>query len=106
MHKVAVRRKIPWVIVLAGMLALALIACGCTTSPGGQATPTPTGTPVPTTTPTQVLEGLPIYNASYDGEAIAVSPGQRFAIVLDENPTTGYSWNATLSAGLVSIGEG
>jgi predicted secreted protein len=105
MRPITVRRKIPWVIMLAGMLALALIACGCTTSPGGPATPSPTGTPVPTATSTQVLENLPAYNASYNGQTIAVSPGQRFAIVLDENPTTGYSWNATLTPGLVNTGE-
>jgi inhibitor of cysteine peptidase len=107
MHLITVRRKIPWAIVLAGMLALALIACGCTTSPGGPATPSPTGTPTPAATPTQVpWAGLPIYNETYNGATIVVSPGERVAIVLDENPTTGYSWNATFSPGLVDTGEG
>jgi inhibitor of cysteine peptidase len=107
MHLITVRRKIPWAIVLAGMLALALIVCGCTTSPGGPATPSPTETPVPTATSTQVpWAGLPLYNESYNGETIAVSPGERFVIALEENPTTGYSWNATFSSGLIDTGEG
>jgi inhibitor of cysteine peptidase len=107
MHLVTVRRTIPWAIVLAGMLAMALIACGCTTSPGGPVTPTPTESPAPTETSTQVpWAGLPLYNESYNGETIAVSPGERFVIALGENPTTGYSWNATFTTGLVTTGEG
>jgi inhibitor of cysteine peptidase len=107
MHLITVRRKSPWAIMLAGMLALALIACGCTTSPGGPAVPTPTTTPVPTETPVQVpWTGLPLYNESYNDQTIVISPGERIAIALGENPTTGYSWNTTFSPGLVSTAEG
>jgi inhibitor of cysteine peptidase len=33
------------------------------------------------------------------GESVAVGVGQRFAIELDSNPTTGYSWQLTAPPG-------
>jgi predicted secreted protein len=107
MHLIILRRKIPWALVLAGIIAMALVMCGCTTSPGGPSAPSQTPTPAPMETPVQApWTGLPLYNESYDGQTISLSPGEKIAIALGENPTTGYSWNATFSPGLVSTAEG
>ncbi|MBP1929512.1 putative secreted protein [Methanolinea mesophila] len=108
MYTATVRKKTPWALLLAGMLALALVVAGCTMSPGGPPTPSPTTTtPVPAETPVQVpWTGLPLYNESDNGRTITVSPGERIAIALGENPTTGYSWNATFNAGLLNTAEG
>lgn len=40
------------------------------------------------------------YGAADNGKTITVSEGSSFKIILDENPTTGYTWNATLTPGL------
>jgi predicted secreted protein/putative hemolysin len=35
-----------------------------------------------------------------NGKTEKIAQGTRFAVVLKENPTTGYEWNATVSSGL------
>ena len=35
-----------------------------------------------------------------NGKTETIAQGTRFAVVLKENPTTGYTWNATVSTGL------
>jgi len=40
------------------------------------------------------------FNDANDGSTVNVSWTSKFAITLEENPTTGYSWNMTLSPGL------
>ncbi|NLD57931.1 MAG: DUF333 domain-containing protein [Methanomicrobiales archaeon] len=35
-----------------------------------------------------------------NGKTGTIAKGTRFAVVLKENPTTGYTWNATVSSGL------
>ncbi|MCK9593277.1 MAG: protease inhibitor I42 family protein [Methanoregula sp.] len=70
------------------MLMLILLVSGCTQQ---AATPTP----VPT-------EGKKMFTFTEtdNGKSGDITQNTRFAIVLAENPTTGFMWNATLSPGL------
>ncbi len=40
------------------------------------------------------------FGAADNGKEISISEGTTFNIILDENPTTGYSWNTTVTSGL------
>jgi predicted secreted protein/putative hemolysin len=59
---------------------------GC--KPGLQATPTADGKKMVT------------FTEADNGKSADITQNTRFAVVLAENPTTGYTWNATLSPGL------
>jgi predicted secreted protein/putative hemolysin len=59
---------------------------GC--QPGLTATPSPEGKKMVT------------FTEADNGKTQDITQNTRFAVVLAENPTTGYTWNATLSAGL------
>lgn len=87
-------------LVLAGLV----FVCGCTQQPAVTPTPPPT-TPV-STTPVPGKE-VPMYNESANGSTIMVATrGETFGIRLNENPTTGYSWNATITPGLILVSDG
>lgn len=45
------------------------------------------------------------YTGSDNGKAITVKSGETFTVKLDENPTTGYSWNMTVGDGLKIIND-
>lgn len=87
-----------------------ILVCGCT-QPATQpvtpaATPTATSTPVATTAAPQTtvippVTTMKVYNESASGKTITVPLNGTFAVVLLENPTTGYSWNVTVTSGLV-----
>ncbi|MFA4929662.1 MAG: protease inhibitor I42 family protein [Patulibacter sp.] len=117
--------KTPYVIAGIGcilILAVVLIA-GCTGSsditvaPQTSAVPSTTSTTAdivplftPATTPAAVgsvtLDGSitavrTIYvNSTANGEIITIPMGERIVVRLNENPTTGYTWNATAAKGL------
>ena len=40
------------------------------------------------------------YSAADNGKTISMKGGEAILVALDENPTTGYSWNVTASPGL------
>lgn len=40
------------------------------------------------------------YGVADNGRSITLGEGTTFKIILDENPTTGYSWNTTVTSGL------
>ena len=40
------------------------------------------------------------YGSADNGKTITLSEGTTFKIILNENPTTGYSWNTTATSGL------
>ena len=117
--------KTPYVIAGIGcilILAVVLIA-GCTGSSG--TTITPQASAVPSTTSTTVgivplftpATATPaaepvtrdgsitavrtIYvNSTANGEIVTIPMGERIVVRLKENPTTGYTWNATAAKGL------
>jgi inhibitor of cysteine peptidase len=100
-------------VAITGILILCLasiLVCGCTQPPvqpaTPTATPTATSTPVATTAPPQAtatppVTSMKVYNESANGNTITVPLNGTFAVVLLENPTTGYSWNMTVTSGLV-----
>jgi inhibitor of cysteine peptidase len=102
--KVFRNQIIPGIIGLGIMLAMVVLVCGCIQQ---SPTPTPAQTTVITppsavvTTPT-MAEGKKMFTfmAADNGGSGNITRNTRFAIVLAENPTTGFTWNETLSAGL------
>jgi inhibitor of cysteine peptidase len=99
-------RFIPGLIGLGIMLALLLLVSGCTqpavTPPADTqitaTTPAPTG--MTTTTIAEGGKRMVTFTESDNGTTGTIAHNTRFAIVLAENPTTGFMWNATLSPGL------
>lgn len=89
-------------LLLAGMLVLS----GCTTQPATTpATPTPTPTAVPTTAvPTTSApigtSDMKVYNETANGTTVKIPLNGGCIVRLAENPTTGYTWNATVTSGL------
>jgi len=53
-----------------------------------------------TAAPTAEAKNLVTFTEADNGKTENVTQNTRFAVVLAENPTTGFMWNATLSAGL------
>jgi len=68
---------------------LMVLFAGCTSQP-----PSPPATPEPTSAPVRDFSEID------NGKSVQMPLGSEFRIVLEGNPTTGYSWNATLSEGL------
>jgi inhibitor of cysteine peptidase len=92
--------------LLAGMLILS----GCTTQPAGTPTATPTATPtttvVPTTSTPVIEKDMNVYNETANGSTVKIPLGSGgFVVQLAENPSTGYSWNATVTSGLTIIDD-
>ncbi len=61
-------------------------------------------TSIPTRIPAQIYTPVgvptPIYTGNDNGRTITLSRNSIVKIQLDENPTTGYSWNTTASSGI------
>lgn len=77
---------------------LAIFMAGCTQTPGpGTGAPTPS----PTTPGMQIL----VFGQEDNGKNVTVSEGSDISLKLPENPTTGYSWNLSHSAGLALISD-
>jgi inhibitor of cysteine peptidase len=56
---------------------------------------------VAATTAAAVGKKMVTFTEADDGKTADISQGSRFAVQLQENPTTGYEWNATVTSGLV-----
>jgi len=104
-----VQRKSIYSILVAGLLVICLLGAGCTSQPEeGTPTATPTAaetTDVPTVTPTPAATTEYAFNETNDNETVTLPAGSEIAIRLDENPTTGFSWNVTSSAGLEYVND-
>jgi len=94
--------KLPFFIIL--ICCAAILIAGCTQpTPPVTPTPTATATATPTASPTpSPTTGpmAPVYNESDNGMNKTLSLGTPFMVRLDENPTTGYSWNVSVTSGL------
>lgn len=90
-------------IILGGTL----LFCGCTQAPATPQTTTIPTTAIPATTqvPPVQQEKPMVYNESANNSTVTVSTGKEFVIELRENPTTGYSWNATVTPGLLIVND-
>jgi predicted secreted protein len=109
----------PWqknTLIAAGILvimAFLMIATGCTQqAPSVPATPVPAApstTGVPGTTIQQIQANtsdgnqMVTFTESDNGATKEIAAGSPFAIRLAENPTTGFSWNASASPGLAIL---
>ena len=80
-------------IIAALLLAACIAGTGCVSEQNGPAAVTPTMTP---TAPPMSF----VFNETANGTVAEVPVGSNVTIQLAENPTTGYQWNATASAGL------
>ena len=104
-----VQRKSIYSVLVAGLLVICLLGAGCTSQPEeGTPTATPTAaetTGVPTVMPTPAETTEYAFNETNDNETVTVPAGSEITISLDENPTTGYSWNVTSSAGLEYVND-
>lgn len=100
------------------ILAAGLIAAGCTGTSLAPQTPAAPLTPVTTiadpaatgTWPTPVSTSAAIVstvyvNASSNGKIVTIPMGSRVLVRLSENPSTGYTWNATASRGLAIVSD-
>lgn len=102
-------RYLPAALVLLAVAMALVLACGCT----GQSTGVPTTTaavqPAATTAAaaaaTTIAEGkkMVTFTEKDNGATEDIAKGTRFMVQLNENPTTGYQWNATTSAGLTVL---
>lgn len=85
--------------LISGVIAaciLAVLVAGCTQAPGpGTPSPTPAGTPA------AVLS----FNQESNGKNVTIGEGTPFSLSLPENPTTGYSWYLSHSAGITLLGD-
>jgi len=97
-------------LAAAVLLVACLAAAGCTgTAPAENETATPTATESPAAnvtgnaTPAETV--APVESYSYteadNNQTVTLPAGSDITISLEENPTTGFQWNATASAGLV-----
>lgn len=88
------------------MLGAMLLLSGCTTQPAGTPTATPTATPMPTTTVPINMTDFQVYNETANNTTVKIPLGSGGLMVrLIENPTTGYSWNATVTSGLTIVDD-
>jgi inhibitor of cysteine peptidase len=92
--------------ILIPLTALACIAAvilaGCTGQPGNPKT-TPGPTPAPTPAPVPAMPSS--LGQSDNGKSYTVPPGAVFQLRLPENPTTGFSWNLSVTPGLAVIND-
>jgi len=78
------------------LLAALLLAAGCTTTPSANATVTPTKT-----TAAPNVTTMAVYTVNDSGKTVPLGLQQNLSIRLPENPTTGFSWNASVTSGLL-----
>lgn len=88
--------KIALLFVGALVLAFAVVAAGCVTPP------TPSGNQTQTPAP---ADGSPVLTVAVAKDASDVFTGDKIQFVLPSNPTTGYEWNVTASAGLTVVSD-
>ncbi|MFZ0004845.1 MAG: protease inhibitor I42 family protein [Methanoregula sp.] len=81
------------------LILAAIVLAGCTeNTSSSKAEPT---IPASTVTRVQTL----FANSTSNGTTLTVPPSGRVIVRLNENPTTGFSWNATVSKGLSIVSD-
>ncbi|MDD1702984.1 MAG: protease inhibitor I42 family protein [Methanoregula sp.] len=86
-----------------GILCCAVIAvAGCLNS--GSQNPTEK-TIVPTVEETPVMEGHVAADEAQNGSTVYVNTSANITLTLKENPTTGYSWNLSVTPGLAILND-
>jgi inhibitor of cysteine peptidase len=102
----------PAVVALLAITAVIVLAAGCTQQaqqvPATQGSMAPAGTtaapgtPVPATT-AQEGKKMVTFTEKDNGTTGEIAANTRFMVQLNENPTTGFSWNASTSPGLTVL---
>jgi len=89
------------VLALLAMAAVLVLCSGCTQQAPAQGSIAS----VQTTPATIVQEGkkMVTFTEQDNGTTGTIAANTRFAVTLAENPTTGYSWNASTSNGLTIL---
>ena len=90
------------IAITISLVAIAAIIAGCTT-PTTVPTPTPTAAVTPTAVPGNVTTSASSFSEADNSKSVQVATGTTFNVRLSENPTTGYSWNWTLTPGLMLV---
>jgi inhibitor of cysteine peptidase len=91
----------PKLLFLAGLVLAAALVAGC--SSGGDRPP---ATSAPTSTSEPSTPTLLLLNESANGTTHTVPIHSNITLKLNENPTTGYSWNLTTTEGLRVLSDG
>ncbi len=86
-----------------GIICLIAVAFSGCTGTGTTANKTPTPTPAPAGTAIPV--GNLVVGEQQNGATVSVNVSSIITLKLAENPTTGYSWNLTASAGLQVVND-
>ncbi len=95
------KNKIIFAITIS-LVAIAAIVAGCT-NPTTVPTSTPTAVASPTAVPGETTTPISSFGEADNGKIVQLATGTTFNVSLSENPTTGYSWNWTLTPGLELI---
>lgn len=87
------------------LCVLAVVIAGCTGTGNTKATPTATAAPAATTAGsapagTATAPSTLTVGQAQNGTLIFMHTGNSLTLKLAENPTTGYSWNLTVTPGL------
>jgi inhibitor of cysteine peptidase len=93
-------------VVIAGMI----MASACTGT--GTPTVTPSATPLAATSGAPSASPLPLSNNSTaaftqsdNNRTVNITSGKNFTVTLEENPSTGYAWNASVTSGLTIVND-
>ena len=105
---------------IAGCTGTETVATPATPTTPGDASPTAVSTVMQTPVPASpasspadiIAKSVPetllhavFVNSTANGKIVTVPVGEKILVRLPENPTTGYSWNATASKGLAIISD-
>ncbi len=102
-------RRMPAFLALLAIVAVLGLACGCTqqASPAQQTLATArtrqsAGTSL-AAAPAQEEKSMVTFTDKDNGTTADIAAHAKFAVQLRENPTTGYSWNASTGSGLTVL---
>jgi inhibitor of cysteine peptidase len=103
MTKPVMRKGTYFAVAAISLLCIAAImTAGCT---GKEQTPMTEKPTVPTPEGTAVQVGHLVITEEQNNATIPVQVGNQITLMLPENPTTGYTWNLTLTKGLNQTGD-
>ena len=92
--------------LIAAACVAAILLAGCTgTTVKPPSTPVPTPVPTPVRTPVPAPALPPSFDQTDNGGNYSVSLGAAIELRLPENPTTGYSWNLSVPAGIAVLND-
>ena len=101
--------RIPAFLALLALAAFLVLTCGCTqqASPAQQSivtlqTPAAASTSLTVTSAEEEKSGV-TFTEKENGTTADIAAHTPFAVQLKENPTTGYSWNASTGSGLAIL---